>query len=51
MVSKMAWEIRWTFIRALESAKLYFDELFFSKTYNVLAKKYYGELCHDTEGW
>ena len=39
VASKMAWGIGWTFIRALKSEKLYIDELFWSKAFNVLARK------------
>ena len=39
MVSKMAWGIGWTFIRALKSEKLYFDGFLLYKAYNVSARK------------
>ena len=46
----MAWGIRWTFIRALKSAKLYFDELYFSKTYNLSAKNIIGNYVMTLKG-
>ena len=39
VVSKMAWGIGWTFIRALKSEKLYFDGFLLYKAYNVSARK------------
>ena len=37
---KMAQLIRWTVIRALKSEKLYNDELFLSKAFNVSGRKF-----------
>ena len=40
VVSKMAWRIGWTFIRALKSEKLFTDGLFLFKAYNVSVRKF-----------
>ena len=66
-MTKMAWGIGWTFIRALTVWKivhfyvmnpssekyenLHFDGLLLQKEYNVWAKKYGGVLWKITEGF
>ena len=51
VVSKMAWGIGWTFIRALKSLKnCTLMGSFFPKHIFQL-EDFRGILCHDTEGW
>ena len=52
VVSKMAWGIGWTFIRALKSLKNYtLMGSFCPKHIMFQVEHFVGVMCHDTEGW
>ena len=51
MVSKMAWGIGWTFIRALKSLKNCTLVGSFCPKHMFQEENFRGILCHDTEGW
>ena len=51
-VSKMAWGIGWTFIRAPKSLKnITLMSSFCSKHIMFQLENFKGIMCHDTEGW
>ena len=52
VVSKMAWGIGWTFIRALKSLKICaLMGSFFPNHTMFQLEIFIGIMCHDTEGW
>ena len=49
---KLAWGIRWTFIRALRSLKNCTSICYFCQKYIMFQRENFRRImCHDTEGW
>ena len=52
VVSKMAWEIWWTFIRTLKSLKNFTSMGYFRPKHMIFQLENFKQIiCHDTEGW
>ena len=51
VVSKMAWGIGWTFIKAVISLKICILMVSFCLKHMFQLENFRGIMCHDTEGW